>query len=181
MIGRARVRRAGCVAVLALITGCYPALDWREVASTEGGFAILLPAKPTSDSRAVRIGRQSLQMTMLSVRVDSFLYGAGFAALPTSTDVKARADLLNDAGIALLANFGANVNHEPGEGRLAFLEGHPCIVFNAYPNVDTRALSLSARLCITDQKLFQVVSLAPRDRAAAADASLFLGSLRLLK
>lgn len=181
MVVPARVRRAGCVAVLALITGCYPALDWREVVSTDGGFAILLPAKPTRDSRQVRIGQQALHMTMLSVRVESFLYGAGYAALPTSTDAKARADLLNDARTALLANFGTNVNHEPGEARLAFLDGHPCIAFNAYPNVDTRALSLSARLCITERQLFQVVSLAPRARAAAADASLFLGSLRLLK
>jgi len=181
MIVQASVRRAGCVAVLALIIGCYPALDWREVVATDGGFAVLLPAKPSRERRQVHIGQLALHMTMLSVRVDSFLYGAGYAALSTSTDAKARADLLNDAKTALLANFGTNLSHQPGEGRLAFLDGHPCVAFNAYPTVNTRALSLSARLCITDRHLFQVVALAPRDRAAAADASLFLGSLRLLK
>ena len=177
----AGVRRAGCVAGLVLVSGCYPALDWREVPARDGGFAILLPAKPQRDTRQVQIGQHALQMSMLSVRIDRFLYGAGYAELPRSLDHLERATLLHHARSALLKNFGANVAQEPGEARHATLDGHPCVALNAYPIVATRAIALSARLCATDRYFYQIVSLPPRDRAADADASLFLGSLRLLK
>jgi hypothetical protein len=179
------VGRAGCAAVLALTVattaGCYPALDWREVTSVEGGFVVLLPARPSRDTRQVRVGARSLSMTMLSVRVDAYLYGAGFAKLAEPIDSPAQAKLLDDAKSALLANFGASIAHSTGDTRLATLDGHPCITIDAQPAIDHRVLALSARLCATNDRLYQLVSLAPRDRATDADPSLFLGSLRLLK
>jgi hypothetical protein len=181
----AGLRHAGCAAVLAITAGCYPALDWREVTSTEGGFVVLLPARPGSDTRNVRIGERSLSMTMLSVRVDAYLYGAGYAKLNEAIDAPGQAKLLEDAQRALLANFGANssapVRYLAGDNRLATLDGHPCVTINAEPTVNQRSLALNARLCATSDRFFQLVSLAPRDRVTDADATLFLSSLRLLK
>ncbi len=182
MTSRAAVRRTGWLATLILLSaGCYPALDWREVSATDGGFAVLLPGKPRRETRAVRIGPYALQMTMLSVRADPFLFGAGYARLPGRLDGGDRAKLLNHARDALLMNFGPTMRHDPGELRFGALDSHPCIALNARPTVDGRALELNARLCVTDEHLYQVVSLAPSDRAADADASIFLGSLKLLR
>lgn len=175
------VRRAGYVAVAALMAGCYPALDWREVAVVEAGFVVLLPSRPSRDTRQVRIGPHTLSMTMLSARADGFLYGVGYAKLDKEIGTPAQAALLDDARTALLANFGANLPHASGDQRLAALESHPCVTIDAHPIINNRSLSLSARLCATGTHLYQLVSLAPRDSATAADASLFLGSLRLLK
>lgn len=175
------VRRAGCLAILAVMAGCYPALDWREITATEGGFVVLLPSKPGRDTRQVRIGAHPLNMTMLSVRVDAFLYGVGYAKLEEGIGSPAQAKLLDDAKTALLANFAANLPHAAGDSRLASLDGHPCITINAHPVTEQRSLALSARLCVTNERLVQLVSLAPRDRAIEADAALFLGSLRLLE
>ena len=73
MTSRAAMRRTGWLATLILLSaGCYPALDWREVSATDGGFAVLLPGKPRRETREVRIGPYALQMTMLSVRADPF-------------------------------------------------------------------------------------------------------------
>ncbi|MFM9882396.1 MAG: hypothetical protein ACKVQT_05165 [Burkholderiales bacterium] len=182
MASRAAVQRTGWLAALIILAaGCYPALDWREVSAADGGFAALLPGKPRRETREVRIGTHVFQMTMLSVRVDPFLFGAGYARLPVGLEGEERAALLNHARDALLMNFGPTLRHDPGEGRLGLLDGHPCIALNARPTVDGRALELNARLCVTDEHLYQLVSLAPRDRAADADASLFLGSLKLLR
>jgi hypothetical protein len=182
MTSRAAVQRMGWLAIVIILTaGCYPALDWREVSAADGGFAVLLPGKPQRETRQVRIGLHALQMTMLSVRADPFLYGAGYAQVPERLDGANRERLLNDARDALLMNFGPTIRHDPGEGRLGALDGHPCIALNAQPTVDGRALELNARLCVTDAHLYQVVSLAPRDRAVDADASFFLGSLKLLR
>ena len=109
------VRRAGYVAVAALMAGCYPALDWREVTVVEAGFVVLLPSRPSRDTRQVRIGPHTLSMTMLSARADGFLYGVGYAKLDKEIGTPAQAALLDDARTALLANFGANLPHASGD------------------------------------------------------------------
>jgi ABC-type Co2+ transport system permease subunit len=68
-----------CLLVLVLaLSACYPDLDWREVTSSDGGYKVLMPAKPEHAQRQVVIGGVSLEMSMDSTRRDGIAFGAAF-------------------------------------------------------------------------------------------------------
>jgi hypothetical protein len=177
---RRRARAAISQALLALatlLTACSGRLDWRELQWPEGGFAVLLPTRPSKESRPVRIGGHTLQLTVLPARVEPFVYGVGYADLPGVFDSAARESLAAAARDSLLSNIAGAASNE----RIARLGEFPCREFEAEGTIEQRTLVMAARVCITDKRYYQLVAIAPKSRAADMDATLFLGSLRLLE
>lgn len=165
----------GAVGLLVL-TACSSGLDWRELQWPEGEFAVLLPARPAKETRPVTIDGHALQLTVLPARVEPFLYGVGYADLPSVSDPATRERFLRAARDSLLANLGATAKIE----RTSRLNEFPCQEFEAEGTIEQRPLSMAARVCITDKRYYQLVAIAPQQRAAEMDATLFLGSLRVL-
>lgn len=161
-------------ALAAMVAACSPALDWREVTWPEGGFVVVLPGRPSAESRRIRFGDHDLQMTMLHVRADPFLYGAGYAPLPDGLDAAARGRVAEWALHALAGNFDAK---EPTI-RDARVGGHPCYDLEAAGSVQARAVAVRGRVCVTGRRLHQLLVIGPADRIGDADAPLFLQSLR---
>lgn len=137
---------------------------------------MLLPARPNKEMRKVRIGERELTLTMFPVRVEPFAFGVGYAEAPSSSD-DAKRELVASGVRSLAANLGGATTNE----RAAPLEGHPCRQFEASGNAEGRAMVLAARVCATNRRFYQLVAIAPKDRAAELDTALFLGSLKLLK
>jgi hypothetical protein len=170
-------RTAFAVSALALIAACSSGLDWRELQWPEGGFAVLLPGRPSKETRPVTIGARTLNLTVLPVRVEPFVFGVGYADLPASLDHAAREQLVIDARDSLLANMSAKATTE----RSTPLDGFPCREFEAQGSAEQRTFAMAARVCATDRRYLQLVSLAPQPRAGELDSAVFLGSLKLLK
>lgn len=170
------VHAAMASVVLLVLTACSSGLDWRELQWPEGEFAVLLPARPAKETRPVEIGGHALQLTVLAARVEPLVYGMGYADLPNALDPNERARLLHAAQDSLLANLAAPAKIE----RNSHLNEFPCREFEVEGAIEQRLLTMAARVCVTDKRYYQLVAIAPRQRAAEMDATLFLGSLRML-
>ena len=79
--------RLALVAALAL-AACFPELDWREFASADGGFKVMLPGRPAHEAREITLAGVKTMMHM-----DSAQAGEMAAARPrnrtSATDVTA--------------------------------------------------------------------------------------------
>jgi len=157
-----------------LLVACSGGLDWREVTWPEGGFVVLLPGRPSADSRQIRLGTEELAMTVLRVRVDPFLYGAGYAPLPESIDAPTRDRLIEWAARGLIDNIDALER----SSRDTTVGGHRCQDLEAAGSVRSKAVAMRARVCVTGRRLHQLLVIAPLDRIGDTDATLFLQSLR---
>lgn len=164
------------VATLALlIAACYPELDWREVTSARGGYAVLMPAAPEEATRDVALGGVTLVTSMTSVRREGMAFGAAYADIPPGS--VRNAELLAAARDALVRNIAGRITADraisvgDAAGREFYAEG----------SVEGRALRLAARVLVAGRRFYQVAYIGQADRLAQADVELFLGSFRLLR
>lgn len=162
------------LAAVLLLAGCYPNLDWREVSSTEGGYAVLLPAKPERASREVAIGGRRLVLHMTSVHKEGMAFGVAYAALPATT--AGQETLLTDARDALVRNIGGRVTAE----RALEVGGHRAREFIAEGTAEGEPMRLAARVLATNDRFYQVVFVGRGGRGAESEVNMFLESFRLL-
>ena len=160
-----RLRKAFfLIALLAL--ACSLELDWRELRSTEGGFAALMPAKPRYEARALG-GAPTVTMHLWSARAANSVFGVGYADYP-----ELDAATLDSTRDALVKNIGGRVLEE----KPLVQKGLPGRDFVA----ESGATRLRARLLVSGKRLYQVAVLGERNAVAAADIDLFLSSFRPL-
>jgi len=169
-----RGRDALALAAVLLLGACSPDLDWREVSSAEGGYAVLLPAKPERASREVAIGATRLVLNMASVHKDGMAFGVAYAALPAATTDPDR--LLSDARDALVRNI---------DGRLATdraldIGGHPTREFVAVGAAAGEPMRVRARVLAANDRYYQIVFIGAAGRGTDSEVSMFLESFRLL-
>jgi len=168
------VRGALAVAAALLLGACYPDLDWREVSSTEGGYAVLFPAKPERASREVAIGGTRLVLNMASVHKEGMAFGVAYAALPAAP--ADRDKLLADARDALVRNIGGRLTTD----RTLDVGGHPAREFVAEGIAEGEPMRLAARVLAANDRFYQVVFVGRGRRGTESDVSMFLESFRLL-
>jgi hypothetical protein len=164
------------IVALVWLTACSPALDWRLFSWPAGGFAALMPAKPSEETREIFIGATRLDMHLFSASAAGNAYAAGYADLPPALDSHARERLLQDAQ----AGFAHNVGATPGSFEENSIEGFPCRQFTIAGNASGRSVEVAGRVCTTDRRFYQLVYLGPAENARNADVPLFLASLKLL-
>ena len=56
-------RLCAALAATVVLGACAPELNWREVRPADGGWSALLPGKPESMTRNVRLGEIEVAMT----------------------------------------------------------------------------------------------------------------------
>ncbi len=95
------------LALAGFLAGCSPRYDWRTIISSDGKYAALYPAKPTSAARDVSIAGRQLPMTMEAARIDETLFAVGVVTLP-SDDAALRREALDAMRAGLVANLGAH-------------------------------------------------------------------------
>jgi hypothetical protein len=95
----------------ALLWGCSPVLDWREVRPERSGAAALFPCKPKSLTRSALLAGAPVSMTLVSCQVEGMTFAVSHADLGDPSRVTLA---LVELRSALAANLGASdVRTEP--------------------------------------------------------------------
>lgn len=97
-------RRLGPAVLLAagLLSGCAPALDWRQVRPDGAGLEALFPCKPDSHARQAALAGRSVHMTLHACTAGGHTYALGFADVADPAQVPAALDALRAAAAANL-------------------------------------------------------------------------------
>lgn len=70
------------LAAMLLLGACSPEYNWREVRSREHGYAVMLPARPASMTRQIRLRGFEVTMAMQGARAGGAAFTVAAAALP---------------------------------------------------------------------------------------------------
>jgi hypothetical protein len=99
---------AGCAALLA---GCSPEYNWREIAVADGRVMALFPAKPVTEQRKLPFEGRELVFTMTQAKVGNDVYAVGYTPWAPLTaagaDASQRERLGREVILSLYRNFGA--------------------------------------------------------------------------
>nr|WP_315596438.1 hypothetical protein [uncultured Cupriavidus sp.] len=167
------------------LAGCSPRYDWRTIVSSDGKYAALYPAKPTSAARDVSIAGRKLPMTMEAANIDGTLFAVGVVTLP-SDDAALRREALASMQAGLVSNLGAHPETPPQARPVTVmsaaqppipLDGVELSVAGVSPQ-DKSPRRLTARLVASGAHIYQAVVLeageAARDTRQAEQVDQFL-------
>ncbi|MBI0327198.1 hypothetical protein I6G79_09045 [Burkholderia plantarii] len=181
-----RRRARGCLVLVlvmaAAVAGCSPSLDWRTLHSSESGYTIDLPARPTVDARTVEIGGAPLTMRMQAAHVAGAVFAVGTVMLPDASEAGRRAVL-----DALRAALSRNLHAQPVAREVVV----PLAAGGSTPGVEltirggpagasdaAAGKTVVARLVARGTHVYQAVAIADAPLPAEA-LDQFFGSLKL--
>jgi hypothetical protein len=106
-----RVNKSFLIGLLAAIVlaciGCSPNFNWREVQGAEPSYTVLLPAKPTSHSRAIDLDGLKVTMTMTATETDDINFAvASIKVEDDLTEIHATGKTSTGRQLSLFARFG---------------------------------------------------------------------------
>ena len=96
-----------------LLIGCTPKFNWREVRGTDAPFVVVMPAKPETYARPIRLGDVQVTMTMTASEVDGMTFAVGTATLPDASKAVASIHLMKSA---LVNNISGTIRKERVSG-----------------------------------------------------------------
>lgn len=111
----------------AVVAGCSPDFNWREVNIRPGEVTALFPDKPLAQERTIPYGSHDMLFTLTSTTVNDTLFAVTYAALPAAikSDVTARSDLATGVIVSLHRNLGADLPEPfPKLGEPFVINGH---------------------------------------------------------
>lgn len=170
---QALLRPLGWLAAILLLAACSPTFDWREVHGTAPApYTVLLPAKPSSMARQVKLGAASTSMTMTGTEVKGVTFAVGSAQLADAAQARAALDIMKTA---LLQNTQGKLRRE----KAASAGSTSSIEIEALGAVDGRpARLLHARFIARERRIYQVVLLGPEAAIPAEAVETFFGSFK---
>lgn len=166
---------AACAAAAALLGGCSPALDWREVRPEDTGAQLLLPCKPASHARELALAGQKVRMVLHACRAADTTWAVAWAELG---DPARTGPALAELKASAAANVGASLL-QPLDGRTPGETPNPQSGRFAVAGSLPDGQSVQGRLVLAARgaAVMQATALGPRPDAAALDT--FFDSVRL--
>jgi hypothetical protein len=146
----------------ALLAGCNPTYNWREVTSQDGRFKALFPAKPAVFTRVVDVDGLRVEMTMTAAEVDGATFAVGTAVAPSAARAQAALPAMR---VALLRNIGAVDDVSP--------DG---VHVDATGAGKGTSMHLSGRFEARGARFYQVIVLGPAGRTPSEQIEQFLTS-----
>lgn len=132
-MGVDRLRPAlGGMLCAALLVGCSPTEDWRDVRPADSGARLLFPCKPASQTRSVALAGDPVPMTLLACKAGANTFAFAHADVVDPARVTPALRALADAAAV---NLGA-----------AAVAGEPWRIDGMTPNAEARRLRLQGRL-----------------------------------
>lgn len=169
------VVRILCVlmALALLVTGCSPALNWREVRDSDAGYTVLLPAKPASFERSVDLDGLRVMMHMTAAEANDTSFAVATAVID---DVTQQANALATMQTAMIRNIQGTITEQK---TLRMKNGTRALQVRATGQTarSGKPLVLFALFLAQGKRVFQVVALGPQDKLDAETADTFLSSL----
>lgn len=152
-------RRFGVLTIfLALLGGCSPDYNWRDVAVADGAVQASFPDTTRTQSRKLTFAGREIEFALTVAKVNGVVFAVGYAALPESLrgDESARREM----GKEVIQSFyrSANVNEPrvfPDWGEAFKIEGAS----------SKGAITLQARVWVPPHALIEAI--------VTADASAF--------
>jgi len=97
------------IACVLALPSCTPAYDWRDVHGATTPFTVLMPAKPTMQSRAINLAGLQVTMTMTVAEVNGVMFAVGTAQTPDSAQAVIA---INAMKTALVSNVNGTIKSE---------------------------------------------------------------------
>lgn len=162
-------------AAVALLAGCSPALDWREVRPDDTRAQLLMPCRPASHARELSLAGQPVRMVLHACRAADTTWAVAWAEVgdPARTGPALAALKASAAANVAAASLQPLSGRTPGEtpnpesGRFAVAGRLP----------DGQAVQGRLVLAAYGPAVMQATALGPRPDAVALDS--FVESLRL--
>jgi hypothetical protein len=165
---------------------CNPAFNWREFRSPDG-FAVVLPGRPQTVSREIKLPDATVQMSMTSTGIGATLFAVGTAQMPPGlsaepsvrqrTIAHLRDALVRNVNGSITKNSAAALVVPPGDARKVLTAE---AIEATGRDSGGRAVQLAARLFIVDDRLFQVVALSADGELQPDALDIFFASFRLI-
>jgi hypothetical protein len=195
---RLYTRIAACVIVLlnaAVLAGCMPDFNWRDVRFDEQHLVLTLPAKPDAMTRTIDLNGSKVSMTMNGVNIKDLSYTVGWVALPDSSN-ETRDKILGAMQLGMVRNLSGTVVASD-EIKIALIDtagkgagsvvGRRVVASGKAPTSSNKEpIQLNAVFVAHRQWAFQIVAIgsesAFKNSAASAEsAKQFLESVRLVQ
>lgn len=162
-------------ALATVLTGCDPALNWREVRSNDAGYIALFPAKPTSFERAVDLDGLQVMMNMTAAEADGMSFAVATAVIQ---DEAQRTKALTAMQTAMLRNIQGEIAEQKS---VTVKGGATAIQIHATGKAGRTGtpLALFARFVMHESRVYQVIALGPKEKLATETADTFLSSFAL--
>jgi len=165
------------VPLLALVlSACDPHYNWRDYRSKDAPYSVLLPGKPATHARDVRLGELPVRMTMTAAEVDDVVFAVGSAEL---TDAAQAPAALLAMQTALARNIGATITSQStsqatvADGALTTVSVEAKGMRNGQPTL------LIGRFIARDRRVYQVVVMGAERHIAREQVATFLDSFKL--
>ena len=120
------------LAAAGVLSGCAPALDWREVRPADSQLLLLFPCKPNAQERRVALAGQAVRMTLHACSAGGQTWGLAVADVADPSRVT---PAMAEFGASAAANIGA------APARPATFQ-----VRGATPNAGSQRLRLQGKL-----------------------------------
>ncbi len=170
--------------VPAFLAACYADLDWRKLASDEGKFQILMPARSQVATREISAGAT---MTLWTTTARDSLFGVGFTDY--AGDANSHVLEARDALVRNVAGTIVDERADPSTPKGAPTLGAALAMRRITINGSTRAAAketlrpviVHARLLPVGKRLYQMVVITRPDVLSEPDLDMFFSSFELLR
>ena len=161
------------IPLLALVlSACDPHYNWRDYRSKDAPYSVLLPGKPATHARDVRLGELPVRMTMTAAEVDDVVFAVGSAEL---TDTAQAPAALLAMQTALARNIGATITSQAtvADGAQTTVSIEAKGMRNGEPTL------LIGRFIARERCVYQVVVMGAERHIAREQVATFLDSFKL--
>ena len=153
---------------LLLLSSCDPKFNWREVHGKDAPFSVLLPAKPATFTRPVKLGEHDLTMSMTGAEVGHVSFAVGSATLSTPAEARAALNLMQTA----------MVNNINGKSKILAATDDAIDIEASGTPPDGQPLLLIAHFAAKGNRAYQVIVLGPEQEIAREEAGNFISSFK---
>lgn len=166
---------AVCLALALMLTlsACSPKYDWREVRGTAAPFVVMLPGKPSAQTRTINLDGTQVAMTMTGAEVDGATFAVGSAELPDAAKAQAALQAMKTG---MIRNISGTVTREKAEsnGGQSIIE----LEASGQPGPGGEARKLSARFVQKGRRVYQVIVLGGAKAVPPEQIDTFLTSFK---
>lgn len=154
------------LASLALLAGCNPTYNWRDLVSHDAGFRVQFPAKPSAHTRSIDLGGLRVDMKMTAAEVEDITFAVGTAVLADASQAQAALPAMRRA---LLRNIGATDTGVPPPNSLS-------LDIDASGHANGRPVRILVRFVARGARVYQVLVMGEPGRMPAEQSAQFFGS-----
>ena len=157
----------------AALSACSPQYDWRDYRANDAPYAVLFPAKPASQTRAIKLGELDVNMTMTAAEVDGVVFAVGSAQLADAARAPAALEAMKTA---LVNNIAATVTKSAASASGA----QTVLDVEAKGNRNGEPMLLIGRFIAKEKRVYQVIVMGREKNIVRDTVETWFSSFKLI-